>query len=155
MFFFQEDGYDFEVNGKMEKFYGTLAVVSADNLGSLALGGFKESCTAYRCCRHFMATQETARILVKFSEYTCMYVIWFFIQFKESQFTLRDKPSHIHQCVLLGGENSASVSKTYGINRDALLNELRYVQIMYIHACTLDFLSLPLCVDISMYVKED
>ena len=47
---FQEDGYDFEVNGKIEKFYGTLAVVSADNLGSLALGGFKESCTAYRCC---------------------------------------------------------------------------------------------------------
>ena len=43
--FFQEDGYEFEVNGKVEKFYGTLAVVSADNLGSLALGGFKESCT--------------------------------------------------------------------------------------------------------------
>ena len=79
----------------------------------------------------------------------------FFIQFKDSQFTPRDKPSHIHQCVLLNGENSTSVSKTYGINRDALLNELKYVQIMYTHAYTLDFLSLPLCVDISMYVKED
>ena len=30
--------------------YGTLVAVSADNLGSYALGGFKES-TAYRACR--------------------------------------------------------------------------------------------------------
>ena len=52
------------MNGKKEKFYGTIAVVSADNLGSLALGGFKESCTAYRCCRYCMATQETARSCV-------------------------------------------------------------------------------------------
>lgn len=39
--------------------YGTLAAVSADNLGSLALGGFKESCSAYRCCRHCYATHDT------------------------------------------------------------------------------------------------
>lgn len=33
-----------------------------DNLGSLELGGFKESCgSAYRTCRHCMATQATAR----------------------------------------------------------------------------------------------
>ena len=34
----------------------------------------------------------------------------------------------------------------HGINSDALLNELRYVQIMYIHACTLDvFVMATLC----------
>ena len=46
-------------------FYGTLATVSADNLGSLALGGFKESCSSLRCCRHCMATQDTARSKVR------------------------------------------------------------------------------------------
>ena len=35
--------------------------MSADNLGSLALGGFKESCTANRMCHHCMATKEDFR----------------------------------------------------------------------------------------------
>ena len=43
---------------------GSIALVSADNLGSLLLGGFKESCSAYRCCRQCMATQESARMKV-------------------------------------------------------------------------------------------
>lgn len=43
---------------------GTLAVVSGDNIGSCALGGFKESCSAYRMCRHCMATQDNFRSLV-------------------------------------------------------------------------------------------
>jgi len=30
----------------------SIAIISADNLGSLALGGFKESCRALRMCRH-------------------------------------------------------------------------------------------------------
>ena len=46
------------MNGKKETCYGTIAVVSADNLGSLLLGGFKESCSAIRMCRHCMATKE-------------------------------------------------------------------------------------------------
>lgn len=35
--------------------------MTGDNLGSLAIGGFKESCSALHCCRQCMATQETAR----------------------------------------------------------------------------------------------
>ena len=54
----------FDVEGTKTKIYGSLCIVSADNLGSLALGGFKESCSSYRCCRHCMATQETARTKV-------------------------------------------------------------------------------------------
>lgn len=42
-------------------FYGTLAVVSADNLGSLLIGGFKESCMANRCCPHCFASREDAK----------------------------------------------------------------------------------------------
>ena len=45
-------------------FYGALAVVSADNLGSLLLSGFKESCTANRCCRHCLATRGCAKLQV-------------------------------------------------------------------------------------------
>ena len=49
---------EFSVNGERKNLYGTIAAVSADNLGSLLLGGFKESCTAYKLCRHCMATKE-------------------------------------------------------------------------------------------------
>lgn len=60
----QERGYSFDVEGRQITIFGTLSVISADNLGSLAIGGFKESCTAYRCCRHCMATQDSARTKV-------------------------------------------------------------------------------------------
>ena len=39
------------VEGRPKVYPGTLGIVSADNLGSLALGGFKESCSANRMCR--------------------------------------------------------------------------------------------------------
>ena len=48
------------MDGVSRVFHGTVAAVSADNLGALALGGFKESCSAYRCCRQCLATHETA-----------------------------------------------------------------------------------------------
>lgn len=51
-------------DGSKRTFFGTIAAISADNLGSLALGGFKESCTAYRMCRHCMATSNTAKTQV-------------------------------------------------------------------------------------------
>jgi len=56
-----EKGYEFNVGGITQVFYGALAVVSADNLGSLALGGFKERCSAKKMCRHCIATKEDAQ----------------------------------------------------------------------------------------------
>lgn len=47
--------------GSAQKFYGTLAVVSADNLGSLLLGGFKESCSAEHCCRHCLTSRNASK----------------------------------------------------------------------------------------------
>ena len=41
-----------------------LCLVSADNLGSQALGGFKESCSAFRFCRQCMATHDPAQTKV-------------------------------------------------------------------------------------------
>lgn len=63
-YFLQEKGHIFHVKGAHKVLYGTLAAVSADNLGALALGGFKESCSAYRPCRHCMCTQDSARTKV-------------------------------------------------------------------------------------------
>jgi len=45
--------------------FGTLAIVSADNLGSLALGGFKESYTSLKMCRHCMAEKGDAQTQVQ------------------------------------------------------------------------------------------
>ena len=42
---------------------GKVATVSADNLASHSIGGFKESCSVYRLCWQRMATQESAIIM--------------------------------------------------------------------------------------------
>ena len=41
--------------------HDTVAVVSADHLGSLLLSGFKESRSSLRMCRHCMATKEDSK----------------------------------------------------------------------------------------------
>ena len=46
------------VRGTSKVVYGTLGIISTDNLGSLALGGFKESCSALRMCRYCMSTKD-------------------------------------------------------------------------------------------------
>ena len=45
------------VRGTSKIVYGALGIVSADNLDSLALGGFKKSCSALRMCRYCMSTK--------------------------------------------------------------------------------------------------
>ena len=52
------------MNSTPKVLYGTVAAVSADNLGSLALGGFKESSLAHRCCRQCLATGEDSKKMV-------------------------------------------------------------------------------------------
>ena len=50
----------FSNEGAQELYYGTLALVSADNPASSALGGFKEGSSAHRHCRQCLGTsQET------------------------------------------------------------------------------------------------
>lgn len=54
----QEEGVDFNVNGEIATFHGTLTVVSADNLASWGIGGYKALASAHRKCRFCMATSE-------------------------------------------------------------------------------------------------
>ena len=49
----QEEGVDFNVNGKIAMFHGTLTVVSADNLASWGIGGYKALASAHHKC-HFL-----------------------------------------------------------------------------------------------------
>ena len=67
--------------GQKRTVYGTLAVISADNLGSLACG-FKESCTATKMCRHCMATREESQTKVCFyilPNYSYILYIYFYL----------------------------------------------------------------------------
>ena len=56
--FIKETGVTLEINGEMCKFRGTITVVSADNPASAYLGGFKQSASAFRFCRHCMGIKE-------------------------------------------------------------------------------------------------
>ena len=54
----------FEIKGMQKELKGSIMAISADNLGSYALGGFKEGSTATHGCRHCRATpQEIATVV--------------------------------------------------------------------------------------------
>lgn len=111
----QEIGYTFNVQGTPKNYFGTLCLASADNLGSCALGGFKEGSTAYRGCRHCMATPSELKT-----------------RFKESEFELRTPDSHKEQCTILNSKTGSSrdaYSKETGINHESILNELQYFSV--------------------------
>ena len=44
------------VKGEVMNFHGTITIVSADNPASALLGGFKQSASAFRYCRHCSGT---------------------------------------------------------------------------------------------------
>ena len=63
------------VNGQRHMYYGTMTVFSADNLASNAVGGFKESSSAYRPCRQCLCTKNDLKSQVYIHYYTYMYII--------------------------------------------------------------------------------
>lgn len=64
--YFQEAGYEFNIDGNIHTVYGTLACVSVDNPASASLEGFKESSSAIRPCQHCLTTKDEAESMVKF-----------------------------------------------------------------------------------------
>lgn len=111
----QEIGYTFRLGGVPKPYLGTLCLASADNLGSCALGGFKEGSTAYRGCRHCMATPGDMKT-----------------KFKESDFELRMPITHKQQCITLdskSGPSRSAFSKDSGINHTSILDELKYFSV--------------------------
>ena len=58
----QDDGVKFIVNDTTYQFRGTLTVVSADNLASHLIGGYKSLTSSLRKCRFCMATDLTQSV---------------------------------------------------------------------------------------------
>lgn len=50
-------GVPFVIDGQTHYFRGTISVISADNPASAALGGFKQSASAFRFCRHCLGSE--------------------------------------------------------------------------------------------------
>lgn len=53
-----QQGMQMIIGGISRTVYGTLLIVSGDNLGSQLIGGFKQLASALRKCRFCMATEE-------------------------------------------------------------------------------------------------
>ena len=56
---------EFIINGQSERWYGTITIVSADNLASQLVGGYKQLGSALRKCRFCMATDEEVQTKVR------------------------------------------------------------------------------------------
>ncbi len=55
------------IKGVKRTVYGTIVLLSADNIASCACGGFKEGSTAHRYCRQCMATIDQTKVIVSHS----------------------------------------------------------------------------------------
>lgn len=54
----QMNGVPFVIDGRTQHFRGTVSIISADNPASASLGGFKQSSSAFRFCRHCMGAED-------------------------------------------------------------------------------------------------
>ena len=113
---FQEAGYTFQIRGEPQTKRGTLCLVSADNLASNAMGGFKEGSTAYRGCRQCLATPDQLKSV-----------------FDERCIALRTPTDQNCKCAQLDDAETEyereALSKEFGINRRSVLDSLNYFSV--------------------------
>lgn len=103
-------GITLSVCGLQKTYKGALLAFLADNLASNDLGGFKKSFSfAFRSCRSCLATQESYR-----DNFSC------------NKFQLRTEIEHRKQLKMLNGPTAQHFSKTYGINRESALLNVKY-----------------------------
>lgn len=101
--------------GISQVFRGGLLLFLGDNLGSNALGGFKQSFSfSLRFCRTCYITNDTYKSVSKSSE----------LQHR----SINDK--HRRECDLLTGPLCEHYSKTYGINRRSILLDIPYFSML-------------------------
>lgn len=84
-----EDGVDMNIKGRVVKIFGTLALLTADNLASHEVGGFKKGfARGKRLCRHCLTTNEETQYI-----------------FEDRKLIPRDRESHDRQCEALNDPN--------------------------------------------------
>lgn len=73
-------GTVFDVGSSQLTLRGTVSIVSADNPASSLLGGFKQSGSAFRPCRHCMGTDTDiqTKVLINFV-YGSLVFIWYIL----------------------------------------------------------------------------
>ena len=139
-----EAGVEFVIHGKVIKMFGTVSIVSADNLASHAVGGFKIGfASGYRKCRYCLATDK--KIQSKFSD---------------SEFIPRTKKDHDLHCQGLDTELADYFSRIYGINDTSVLNQLKYYHVIgglapdVMHDVLEGFLPLTICEVLKYFIFE-
>jgi hypothetical protein len=94
--------------------FGTLAILTADNLASHAVGGFKIGFSkGFRKCRYCLGTD-------------------FEIQnyFTDHEFIARTKTSHNLHCEALETDENEYFGKLYGLTNNSILNELNFFHVI-------------------------
>ena len=76
------------------------------------VGGFKESCSAKRPCRHCMTDSSDLSY-----------------KFKESRFQLQNPADHATHLLQVQGSGGNDATKEFGINRRSVLDELQYFKV--------------------------
>ena len=139
-----EDGVDMMIHGTMIKVYGTLAVLTADNLASHAVGGFKAGfAKGFRKCRYCLAVDVDIQT-----------------KFCDRQFEARTKTNHDLHCSGLATTLREYFGKLYGINGTSILNELKHFHVIgglvpdIMHDLHEGILSLMLCKILQYCIKE-
>jgi hypothetical protein len=94
-----------------------VTIVSGDNPASASLGGFKQSASAFRYCRHCFGTENDVQS-----------------KFIEADFNIRSSIQHSKNCDVLEMSDLTVAerqhfSSLYGINRRALLDSLKYFNV--------------------------
>jgi hypothetical protein len=103
-----ETGTLFTLKGEQQTLYGTLVILSADNLAAHMIGGYKSLHASFRKCQFCMATSETMSL-----------------QFTADHFVPRTRETHALHCQDL----TDFFTTTYGVARDSILNESVYFHV--------------------------
>jgi hypothetical protein len=97
------------VRSEVKTIKGTLLLVSADNLASHFLGGFKALNAPLRKCRHCLAIEPN---------------------FTGESSTPRTRSAHTRYIEELPGPNPGYISTAYGVARDSILNRSAYLHVV-------------------------
>jgi len=108
----ETNGIEVDTSCGIQKFYGSIHLLVADNLAAHEIGGFVTSFSAFRRCRFCNVTSDTLQL-----------------HFHERDFELRNSESYDAQVQHV--INDPQLSTIYGIKNSCVLNELTYFHVCW------------------------
>ncbi|CAC5426219.1 unnamed protein product [Mytilus coruscus] len=107
----ERDGIVIDKADGQHRFFGTVSVVVADNLGAHGLGGFLESFTTLTNCRYCFVSREDMQIV-----------------FESDMFNMRTQEMYDEQVRLV--QAHPELSSLYGVKRNSPLNSLDFYHVI-------------------------